>query len=130
MPAESGDSQSTDWFKHGDNDLKSALLLFKGDGPTGNIAFSLQQSIEKYIKGYLLLKGWKLQKIHDLETLLSEAIKCNHSLETYLDFARIVSAIYVESRYPMGPPKEYTNKQISEWLKQTEELIAEIKKGF
>ena len=60
MPAEPAKNIFMDWFLHGDNDLKSAKLLFSGDGPTENIAFFLQQAVEKYLKGYLLNKGWKL----------------------------------------------------------------------
>jgi HEPN domain-containing protein len=127
MPGESNKNESEDWFLHGDNDFQSAKLLFKNKGPTENIAFFLQQAVEKYLKGYLLSKGWKLQKIHDLEVLISEAIRYDKAFKAFLDFARVISAVYVESRYPAGPPKEYSIEKISEWLEQTEKLITFIK---
>ena len=130
MPAEHDKKGFADWFLHADNDFQSAKLLFKNNGPTDNIAFSLQQAIEKYLKGYLLSKNWKLQKIHDLEVLISEVIKYEKAFKVYLDFARVISAVYVESRYPSGPPKGYSIKQISEWMAQTENLITEIKKNL
>jgi HEPN domain-containing protein len=128
MPADPEQKEIEDWFLHGDNDFQSAKVLFKNNGPTDNIAFSLQQAVEKYMKGYLLSKGWKLKKIHDLEVLISEAIKHDKSFNIYLDFARIISAIYVESRYPTGPPKGYSIEEISGWTEQTEKLISLIKK--
>jgi len=128
MLVESHKNEFTDWFLHGDNDFQSAKLLFKNKGPTDNIALSLQQTVEKYLKGYLLSKGWKLHKIHDLELLISEAIRYDKAFKAFLDFARVISAVYVESRYPAGPPKEYSIEKISEWLEQTETLIALIEK--
>lgn len=128
MPVESSKNEFADWFLHGDHDLQSAKLLFKNKGPTDNIAFSLQQAAEKYLKGYLISKGWKLQKIHDLEVLISEASRNDKTFKVFLDFARVISAVYVEGRYPAGPPKEYSMEQISDWLEQTEKLITKIKK--
>ena len=127
MPAESLNNQFTDWFLHGNNDYTSAQLLFKNNGPSDNVAFFIQQAIEKYLKGYLLSKGWKLHKIHDLEVLVSEATRYDKTFTKYLDLARVISAVYVESRYPAGPPKEYSNEKISEWLELTDKLIFVIK---
>jgi HEPN domain-containing protein len=128
MPAESTQSYR-DWFKHGESDLLSANILVKNNGPAENVAFSLQQAAEKYLKGYLLSKGWKLKRIHDLEVLVSEAITHNKRFESFLDYARVISGVYVESRYPSGPPREYSVDQVSDWLIQTERLVALIKEA-
>ena len=36
--------------------------------------FYLQQAVEKFLKAFLLFKGWKLERIHDLEALLNRAL--------------------------------------------------------
>jgi HEPN domain-containing protein len=120
-------SEAEAWFLHGERDLHSARLLLKNDGPSDTIAFLLQQTTEKYIKGYLITRGWKLRKIHDLEALLRDAIEFDIAFEEFLDFGRLLSAAYIESRYPVGPPEEYSQKQISDWLSDTEKLISLIK---
>ena len=47
--------------------------------------FFLQQSLEKYLKAFILKHGWNLRKIHELDTLLDDAAKCNANLENFRD---------------------------------------------
>jgi HEPN domain-containing protein len=63
-----------DWFTIGDRELRRAAnLLSLADLP--GAAFNVQQAVEKYLKGYLLSKGWELRRIHNLEILLNEAAR-------------------------------------------------------
>jgi len=57
------------------------LLREKGDAEV--TGFHLQQAVEKYLKGYLLSQGWELQRIHNLEALLNEAIRFAPGLEGF-----------------------------------------------
>jgi len=82
-------SISDEWFLRGEHDLQSAKLLLQQGGHTDTIAILAQQAAEKYLKGYLLTQGWKLQKTHDLEVLVSKAITHDKAFEQFLDFARI-----------------------------------------
>jgi HEPN domain-containing protein len=120
-------SISEEWFLRGEHDLQSAKLLLQQGGPTDTIAVLAQQAAEKYLKGYLLSQGWKLQRTHDLEVLVSEAITHNKAFEQFLDFARVVSAYYLEDRYPPGPPPGYPREEIADIMGQTEKLIARIR---
>ena len=63
-----------DWFILGDMDIQAARILLTQNGPFPVVAFHIHQAIEKYLKGYLLSTGWPLRRIHDLETLVQEAI--------------------------------------------------------
>ncbi len=127
MPAKSESLRWEDWYAHAERDLQGAILTLQYQGSTGLAAFLLQQATEKYIKGYLLKHGWILKKTHDLEFLLTKASEHDQLFTEFLDFGRILSGAYVESRYPFGPPKDYSNEQIKDWLSQTEKLIAFIK---
>jgi len=60
----------------------------------------LQQSLEKYLKAFLLQEGWKLRKIHELDALLDEAVKFNPELENFRDLCERVSSYYLAERYP------------------------------
>ena len=71
-----------DWFRIGDNELKRAKYLLDGADLVG-AGFNVQQSIEKYLKGYLLSRGWELRRIHNLETLINEAIRYDPSFEQF-----------------------------------------------
>jgi HEPN domain-containing protein len=122
-------SISEEWFLRGEHDLQSAKLLLQQGGPTDTVAVLAHQAAEKYLKGYLLAQGWKLQKTHDLEVLVSEAITHNKAFEQFLDFARVVSAYYLEDRYPPGPPADYPRKEIARVMEDTEKLIIRIREA-
>ncbi|MEW5936978.1 MAG: HEPN domain-containing protein [Candidatus Thermoplasmatota archaeon] len=98
-----------DWFERGQADIESAELLLVHGGDTAVIAMHIQQAVEKYLKGYLLSKGWKLKRTHDLAELLNDAIDYASKFEEFRSFCDEATAYYFESRYPMfaeGPTKE------------------------
>lgn len=116
-----------EWFERGKRDLEVAQLLLEQDYYSDVIAFHIQQAFEKYLKGYLIYHGWKLRKIHDLEELITHAGKINADFLNYLDFARKVSAYYLEQRYPPGPPPDYSTAVLSEDLSEVKEIVSKIK---
>ncbi len=116
-----------EWFERAKHDIEGARLLFKEGHFTDTIAHLIQQAVEKYLKGFLIFYGWKLEKIHDIEKLITEAAKYRPVFRKYLDFARRVTAYYIEDRYPPGPPIEYSKKEIKQSLQTTKEIIEEIK---
>lgn len=116
-----------EWLARGENDLETARLAFRAGAPTGTIAVLLQQAAEKYLKGYLIFKGWRLKKTHDLVELMDRAREYDAAFSDYLDMARRLTAHYKEDRYPPGPPADYPREEIAEVLEQTEKLVATIK---
>jgi len=73
-------SYPTDWLRIAEKDHARVRKLLDIDDPEA-AAFYLQQTVEKFLKAFLLSRGWRLQKIHDLEALLNEALKFEPSLE-------------------------------------------------
>ena len=57
-----------DWFDKASKDLRRVEILLATEDVEG-AGFHLQQAAEKYLKGYLLGKGWPLRRIHDLEPI-------------------------------------------------------------
>ena len=115
-----------DGFSHGNDDLRTVQVSLPAGGPPATAAFLLQQAAEKFLKGYLISKGWRLRKTHSLVILLDEAIKYEISFRDFLDLARQLTAYYVESRYPADTPTIYSKDEIAEALSQTEDLVAKI----
>ena len=91
-----------EWFYFGDMDWQSANLLLGIQGPRPIVAFHLQQAIEKYLKGYLLEQGWRLQRIHDLEILVQEAIQYDADFSPFVPDCQAIMAYYIGTRYPVG----------------------------
>jgi HEPN domain-containing protein len=112
-----------EWFTRGEHDFRSARIVFDMNGPLATIAILVQQAVEKYLKGFLLINGWKLLKTHDLELLTTEAKDYDIRFDRFLHFARIVSGYYFEDRYPPGPPGDYTRDEIGEILDEAKDLI-------
>lgn len=82
-----------DWFQKAEQDWNRVEILLKANDTEG-AGFHLQQSLEKYLKGFLLSKGWKLQRIHDLEKLLNIALKYAPELETFRPTCEQVTEYY------------------------------------
>lgn len=79
-----------DWFEKGNLDLRRTEILLKNEDPEG-AAFHLQQALEKYLKGYLIGKGWKLKRIHDLEDLLDHVLDYDKNFEVYRSLCQEVT---------------------------------------
>lgn len=72
-----------DWLKVAQKDWhRMEIMLNEEDAEAAG--YFLQQSLEKYLKAFLLEKGWKLKKIHEMDALLDDAIKYNPSLESFV----------------------------------------------
>lgn len=81
-------------------------LLYAKDGlkadysPFHTVSFLCQGSGEKYLKAYLISKGWKLEKIHDLVQLVKYAITYDQSFDELFPEAEILNEYVTAGRYP------------------------------
>lgn len=88
--------------------------------------FFLQQSIEKYLKAFLIRHGWKLKKIHRLDALLDEAVKYVPKLDSFQEICERVSGYYLADRYPPFGSLGITSEDIEKDLEEAKELIKVI----
>lgn len=90
---------SEEWKKIAKKDWERVKRqLADGDAEAGG--YFLQQSLEKYLKAFLLKQGWKLRKIHALHDLLSDAVSYKPELERFRNLCERVSGYYFAERYP------------------------------
>ena len=118
---------SAEWFILGDQDAQSAQILLTEDGPLPVVAFHLQQAIEKYLKGYLLARGWQLRRIHDLELLIQEAVALDKDFTPFVEDCQRITEFYIESRYPTGFFTLFVFAELQSDLETTQKLIALIR---
>lgn len=111
-----------DWFRKADADVQTVEILLTHGGNMEVAAMHIQQTVEKYLKGYLLSTGWELDRIHDLPALLDEAVARSNAFEQFRVFCETVNAFYFEARYPfmVEPPPE---EEVRNFLEQTKQLI-------
>ena len=86
-------------------------------------AFFLQQSLEKYLKAFLIKHKWKLRKIHELDALLDEAAKYKAELENFRDLCERASGYYFAERYPPLGAFELTSEDIKEDVKEARKFV-------
>jgi len=58
------------WRRKAEEDFAAASILAEHGGPAATICFLCQQTAEKYLKGYLLLRSQPPKRIHQLDVLL------------------------------------------------------------
>ncbi|MGB9723480.1 MAG: HEPN domain-containing protein [Chloroflexia bacterium] len=120
--------QAREWFERGDHDLETAQLLYDEGGHADVIAYHIQQAIEKYLKGYLVLHGQRPPRIHELDTLLALASEFQPGLyPSYVELCERATRYYIEGRYPPGPSMEYRRDEIGTDLDQTWQLVRQIR---
>lgn len=122
------DKESTlpdDWFKKGDDDKQAVGILLEHGGKSSVAAFLMQQMLEKYMKGFLLSKGWKLKRTHDLEELLDEIIEFDASFEDSREISQKATAFYFLERYPFFSD-ELSREEVKETYFESIKLIEKI----
>lgn len=117
-----------EWYQFADRDLERAGRML-GDEDYSGAAFYIQQASEKCLKGFLLTKGWRLRKTHDLEVLLNEAVGHLPALEPFRKFCVATTGYYVIERYPSGAPPELTRQEIDHSIAQLKALIQIIRQS-
>lgn len=101
-----------DWLRIAEKDWKRVdQALDDGDGEEAG--FWLQQAIEKFLKAYLLSKGWTLRKIHDLQVLVNEATAHMPGVGQYTRACRKITGYYIAERYPFMNSPSITPEEVS-----------------
>lgn len=116
------DSLPPDWIGIARKDWNRIHRMLEDDDVEAAGLF-LQQSLEKYLKAFLLQQGWRLRKIHELDALLDDAAKSNPRLENFRDLCERVSGYYFADRYPPLSALELTSEDIKKDLGEAKRFI-------
>jgi len=117
-----------DWFAKARQDVRTVEILLREEGDAEVAGFHLQQAVEKYLKGYLPSKGWELERIHNLETLLNEAVRFEPGLERFRKLCEEATDFYTLERYPFFASPGVTLKDINRLLPLLWQLIKQIER--
>ena len=118
-----------DWMLKAQNDLKAAEILYEEDGPSDTLCFHCHQSVEKFLKAFLVFNKEKFPKVHDLVFLANLCKKTDADFEEIKDELIILSRYYIESRYPSDTafyPREECKKVLDIAEKLTQFIIKKI----
>lgn len=115
-----------DWVRIAEKDLGRVDRLLDENDPE-LAGFCLQQAVEKFLKAFLLSKGWRLRRIHNLDTLLDDAITYDASLEKFRSVCQKISAFYFLERYPFLIETGITNEDVRASLDEAKELVENLR---
>lgn len=124
MPHEES-TYSADWSRIAFKDLRRVDLLINENDPE-LAGFCLQQAIEKFLNAFLLDRGWTLRRIHNLDTLLDDAIVHDDSLEKFRSVCQRITAFYFAERYPFVVESGITIEDVHNAREQVKDLIEKI----
>ena len=89
------------WLIKAFRDLLSANELSSAETPLLDTAsYHCQQAAEKAVKGFLLFHDVRFEKSHDIVLLVTQAIVVDPDFADFLKYARILTPLAVEFRYP------------------------------
>lgn len=97
------------------------------DGDAEEAGFWLQQALEKYLKAFLLSRGWVLRKIHDLEVLLNEARAHLPAFGGFGGACRRITGYYLAERYPFVAAHSIEIEEVSRSRDEIRELVQTIR---
>ena len=89
----------------------------------------LQQSVEKFLKAFLLSKQRKLRLIHDLDKLLDPALRYRPNWKRYLNSCMLITEFFYKGRYPLPIPHTITQQDVVCGASGVKPLLNEIRKA-
>lgn len=114
-----------EWFVIAEKDLVRASKRAK-EADWEGAGFRIQQSVEKFFKGYLALNGCDIHFTHDLEVLLDEIVEINDKFEIFREACQRITSYYMGDRYPKMMEEPLTEDDIIvslKWAEKIKEMI-------
>jgi len=119
---QTSEKNPADWFAFAEDRLKCADSLWKHEGLTAAGIEILQEASERYLKGYLVAKGWELVRTHDLERLVKEAAIFSPEFAQFRKFALELTEDFFAQHYP-GEDTTETGQNYVVLRKEAGEMI-------
>lgn len=89
------------WLHYAEGDLAVAEREMQSQSPVYHtVCFLCQSAAEKFIKGFLISRGWTLEKTHDLVQLLGWSGDYDAELAGMIDEGALLNEYIVAGRYP------------------------------
>jgi HEPN domain-containing protein len=114
------------WLEIAEKDLCRAKWLLDYDDAE-LAGFCLQQAVEKFLKAFLISKGWIHRKNCNLVSLLNDAISFDSSLEQYREVCREITLFYYIKLYPVITDQGVTNDDVTSAFEQVNNLITKLR---
>lgn len=115
-----------EWVKKADEDLEFACSVIEDSPFYAQICFHFHQAAEKYLKALIIASDLEFRKIHDLPVLLKSVMDKKPQLEILRDDCSFLNGFYIEARYPVHWPTQYTKETVLKAKGAAEHIHLEI----
>jgi len=117
------------WWNYADGDLRLAKQGLRGaQPPYHTICFLAQSAGEKFLKAYLISKGWELKKTHDLVELLKYCSAYHSAFVKLAADAALLNEYITAGRYPARMLSSITPDEALEAVQAAKKLRKVVKK--
>lgn len=117
-----------EWISKGEEDYSFARAnLEEGKNFFAQICFHFQQAAEKYLKAFIIASDLEFRRVHDLGLLLKVCSTKDASFEDLRETCEFLSAFYIEARYPVHWPTNFSSQEAQKALQAAERIRAFIK---
>lgn len=119
------ESNPRHWFLLGAERMRAADVLYAQSGSTYSGIEILHEAVERYLKGFLIGRGWNLRKVHDLTFLNDQAKSFDSGLTAFDDLCESLTEQFWAQHYP-GGDLSTVGSDYESLRQQAGELIARI----
>ena len=121
---------TSEWLKKADEDFEFAASVIEESQFYAQICFHFHQAAEKYLKSYLIAAELQFKRIHDLPVLLKSCLLKEPGLESIVKDCKLLNRFYIDTRYPVHWPTEYTRQDAFEAKNAAEHIRDVIKNAL
>lgn len=130
MPRKTDSGNPKDWLLFVKADLAAVTLLAKHETAFFVCKSKLSEALEKALKADLLSRGWRLEKIHDLQKLCDRMAGYDRrQAERIQSLADDLAESYTESRYPGFDLDEPDWPLLKRWISQVKKYAGVVRKN-
>jgi len=119
-----------EWIKKADEDYEFAVSVIEESSFYAQICFHFHQAAEKYLKSYIIAYDLEFKKIHDLSMLLKLCLTKKPNLEILMDDCKFLNRFYIDTRYPVHWPTNYTKEEALKAKSAAEHIHSAIKSAI
>lgn len=120
-----------DWFYLAVDRLRSADAVWTSEGLTMSGVELLQEAAERFLKGFLVSRGWRVERTHDLVHLMKTAASHDTRFGSFAGLSVTLTQEFFAQHYPggdltdVGRDYESTRRQLGELVALIRELTTD-----
>lgn len=120
------------WLRYAEGDLLVAEHEMQSSAPVYHtVCFLCQGAAEKFLKGFLISRGWSLEKTHDIVELLAWCADYNAELAGMVAEGAVLNEYIVTGRYPGDIASEQIGEvEAKEALEAAQRIRAQVHRAM